>query len=60
MDVPSSPTSFDGFNADPIDMDIDMDIEHPQPDVSPSHITRVFHPKLNGMLNLFLNIYSMT
>lgn len=43
--IPSlSPPPCDGFNADP---NIDMDIEHPHP--NPPRITRVFHPKLNGM-----------
>ena len=44
----SPPPLFDGFNANP---DIDMDIEHPHPDVP--RITRVFHPDLNGMLAFF-------
>jgi hypothetical protein len=58
--TPSLPPSSDrdGFNTDPnIDMDIpniNMDIEHPHPDVS--RITRVFHPKLNGMSIFFIHI----
>ena len=52
--MPSLPPSCDGFNAD---SDIDMDKEHPHPDTSP--ITRVFHPKLNGMsiyIYIFINV----
>ena len=48
----SPPPSCDEVNADP---NIDMDVEHPRPDSS--RLTRVFHPKLNGMSIYFLHIH---
>ena len=53
--MPSFPPSIDGFND--VDPNIDMDIERPLPDAS--CITRVFHPKLNGM-SIFFFTYTLT
>lgn len=49
---PSPVLSYDGFDANP---NMDIDIEHPHPDAS--RISRVFHPKLNGMPIFFLLIH---
>jgi hypothetical protein len=46
--IPSSATSFDGFNTD-------TDIEHQH--TNASRMTRVFHPKLNGMSFFFFYIF---
>ena len=52
---PSLPPSCNEFNADP-NIDMDSDIEHPHPNAP--HITRVFHPKLNGMSIYIYIIYT--
>ena len=51
--MPSASPSCDGIDTNP---DIDMDVEHPPGRPDSSRLTRVFHPKLNGMSIYFLHI----